>query len=255
MPVLFIGHGSPMNIVLDNGFTRALAAAGRELPRPRSILVVSAHWLTRGTFVSADTSPRQIYDFYGFPDELYRVRYACPGAPEDARAVAKLLAASDARPFGEWGLDHAAWAVLVHMYPEADVPVFEMSLDIARGAQYHYELAAGLKALRMRGVLVLASGNLVHNLGLMDYERMDAAPFPWARRADEVIRDFLLAGDHRSLIDFPGHGEHASLAVPTPDHYLPLMYALALQEKGEPLTFLHEGTQHGSVSMRSLRIG
>jgi 4,5-DOPA dioxygenase extradiol len=261
MPVLFIGHGSPMNIILDNDFTMSLKAWGKRLPRPRAIMVVSAHWLTSGTRVGCMDRPRTIHDFYGFPDELYRLSYPSPGAPDEAQfittAVKKAAVACDRA----WGLDHASWAVLKHLYPEADIPVFELSLDYTwndwhpKPVQYHYDLARELSGLRDRGVLVIGSGNIVHNLGMLDWENMDAAPFDWSREFDEGVKQHLLSGNHRDLIHYLSLGAASSLAVPTLDHYLPVIYAIALQEKNEPLTFIHEGFQYGSISMRCFQIG
>ncbi len=261
MPALFVGHGSPLNIVLDNAFTRSLAAWGRRLPRPKAILVVSAHWLTEGTFVACTAHPRTIHDFYGFPEELYAVRYPSPGAPEEAEFVVGAPRGVRIGRDLEWGLDHGAWSVLRHLYPEADVPVFQLSLDYSfhdprpKPVQYHYDLALELAELRRRGILVIGSGNLVHNLARIDFGSMDATPYPWAVEFDEAVKESLLAGDHRALIDYRSLGRSAGLAVPTLDHYLPLAYVLALQEKGEPITFAYEGIQNASISMRCFQVG
>jgi len=261
MPVLFIGHGSPMNIIQDNSYTRTLKQLGSSLPKPKAILVVSAHWLTNGTFVTCMDEPRTIYDFYGFPDELYEATYPSPGAPAEAAAaigaVKKVSLACDTT----WGLDHASWAVLKHLYPRADVPVFEMSLDYTfndwhpKPLQYHYDLAAELGELRKRGVLIIGSGNIAHNLRHIDFENVDAAPYAWAQEFDEKVKLHLLRGDHADLLQYRDLGKNAALAVPTLDHYLPMIYAIALQDKGEELTFIHEGFQHGSISMRCFQIG
>lgn len=261
MPVLFVGHGSPMNVVADNDFTRSLAAWGRRLPRPEAILVVSAHWLTAGTFVTCTESPRTIHDFFGFPRELYAVAYPSPGAPTHAELVTRTVRRAPVGCDREWGLDHASWAVLKHLYPAADIPVFELSLDYSfndwhpKPVRYHYELAAELAGLRERGVLVIGSGNIVHNLSQIDFGAVDATPYPWAVEFDEQVKGRLLAGNHRDLIDFHRLGKSAALAVPTLDHYLPMIYALALQEPGEPIGFAHEGIQHASISMRCFQIG
>ena len=261
MPVLFIGHGSPMNIILDNSYTRSLAALGKSLPRPKAILVVSAHWLTTGTSVMCMKKPKMIYDFYGFPEELYKIDYPGPGAPDEARAVLRLVKKVQITCNHDWGLDHASWAVLKHLYPGADIPVFEMSLAYTfnewhpKPLQYHYDLAGELADLRHRGVLIIGSGNIVHNLGMIDFENIDAGTFDWAREFDEQAKANLLSGNHRDLIHYRNMGKTASLAVPTLDHYLPMIYAIALQERNEPLTFTHEGFQYGSISMRCFRIG
>ncbi len=260
MPVLFIGHGSPMNIVLDNDFTGSLKALGKTLPRPRAIMVVSAHWLTYGTVVGCMERPRTIHDFYGFPRKLYQLTYSSPGSPEDAQFVTAIVKKALVSCDRTWGLDHASWAVLRHLYPGADIPVFEMSLDYTwndwhpKPLEYHYDLAGELSGLRDRGVLVIGSGNVVHNLGLLDWNNIDAAPFVWSREFDEEVKTNLVSGNHRALIRYQKMGA-SSLAVPTLDHYLPMIYAIALQEKNEPLTFFHEGFQYGSISMRCFRIG
>ncbi len=261
MPVLFIGHGSPMNMVLSNRFTKNLADIGAALPRPAAIMVISAHWLTRGSFVTCVDRPRMIYDFYGFPEELYRVQYECSGAPSFAKRVTELGGGTIPCDHS-WGIDHASYSVLRHMFPSADIPVFEMSLDYSmndwhpKSVQYHYELSKNLSALREMGVLVIGSGNMVHNLGLIDYAEMDAPPFEWAVKTDEWMRSRIAAGKHRELIAYPSTGgDLASRAVPTLDHYLPMIYALALQEEGESLRFIYEGFQNGSISMRCFQIG
>lgn len=260
MPVLFLGHGSPMNIIAENDFTRSLQSLAADLPRPDAIMVVSAHWLTDGTYVGCMERPRTLHDFYGFPDQLYGITYDSPGAPEHARLASDLLDPAVGGCDESWGLDHASWSVLRHMYPEADIPVFEMSLDYSfndwhpRPLEYHYGLAKGLAELRRKGVLIVGSGNMVHNLGLIDFET-DAVAFDWAVEADETIKAKLIERDHGPLLDYDSLGRAVALAVPTPDHYLPMIYAIALQEKDEPLEFTYEGFQNGSVSMRCFRIG
>jgi 4,5-DOPA dioxygenase extradiol len=260
MPVLFVGHGSPLNIVLDNGFTRSIAAWGERLPRPRAVMVISAHWLTPGTFVTCMERPRTIHDFYGFPEELYAITYPSPGAPTEARSVTGAVRKAQVGCNLDWGLDHGAWSVLRHLFPAADVPVFEMSLDYSfndwrpKPLGYHYDLAAELAELRRQGVLIVGSGNIVHNLALIDWN-MDAQAYEWAVEFDEEVKKRLLAGNHRELIDFRSMGKSAPLAVPTLDHYLPMIYALALREKDEELIFTHEGIQNGSISMRCFQVG
>jgi 4,5-DOPA dioxygenase extradiol len=261
MPLLFVGHGSPMNIILDNRFTRSLAKWGESLPRPRAIMVISAHWLTAGTSVTCMEKPRTIHDFYGFPEELYAVTYPSPGAPAEANFVTGTVRKAPVTCDDEWGLDHASWAVLKHLYPAADIPVFELSLDYSfndwhpKPVQYHYDLAAELAEVRKRGVLIIGSGNIVHNLSLIDFRNMDAEPFPWAVEFDERVKKNLISGNHRDLIRLRNMGKSAALAVPTLDHYLPMIYVMALQDQDEPLTFTHEGFQHGSISMRCFQIG
>ncbi|MBF0532648.1 MAG: 4,5-DOPA dioxygenase extradiol [Candidatus Omnitrophica bacterium] len=261
MPVLFVGHGSPMNLMLDNAFTRDLTALGRNLPRPRAIMVISAHWLTNGSFVSGVKKPRMIYDFYGFSRSLYHLVYECPGAPQYAQAAADLSLAKDKISLDfQWGLDHGAYSVLKHLFPAADIPVFEMSLNYSFNAwvphcvSRHYELGRRLLKLRRMGVLIIGSGNVVHNLDRIDSD-MDAQPYIWADQIDQVIKDKLLKRDDAFLVDFPTRDKKtSSLAAPTLDHYLPMIYALALGEKGETLRFVHESIQNGSISMRSFII-
>ena len=259
MPVLFVGHGSPMNIVAKNSYTEDLVQAANELPKPKAILVISAHWLTDGTCVCCVEKPRTIYDFYGFPDELYEIRYPCEGSPAEAAQVTQLI--KGVKCDNTWGLDHASWAVLKHMFPKADVPVFEMSLDYSpyndwhpKSMEYHYQLATKLAPLREQGVLIIGSGNIVHNLGLIDYDT-DSKPFGWAVKFDEIVKAALLSQNHEALLDYWGLGQEAHYAAPTLDHYLPMIYAVALQKKEEKLKFIHEGFQNGSVSMRAFQIG
>jgi 4,5-DOPA dioxygenase extradiol len=260
MPVLFVGHGSPMNIVLNNSYTESLVKAAKELPKPRAILVISAHWLTNGTFVTCVEKPKTIYDFYGFPDELYNLSYPSPGSPENAQLTIKTGKSTQIK-CGNWGLDHAAWAVLKHMYPAADIPVFEMSLDYSpynnwnpKSLEFHYKLASDLAPLREKGVLIVGSGNIVHNLGLIDFD-IDAKPFEWAVKFDEIVKQCLVSGNHKGLINYHELGKEATYAVPTQDHYLPMIYSIGLQKKEDTLKFIHEGFQHGSVSMRAFQIG
>ena len=261
MPVLFIGHGSPLNLILDNDFTRSLKELGGHLPRPKAILVISAHWLTDGTYVGCMDRPKTIHDFYGFPRELYRMAYPSPGAPDEGRFVSQLVRKVPVECGVEWGLDHGAWAILKHLYPQADIPVFEMSLDYTfndwrpKPIQYHYDLAKELGELRNRGVLVIGSGNIVHNLGLLDFSNIEADPVPWAREFDEQVKERLLSGNDRDLIHYARLGRSSSLAVPTLDHYLPLIYAVALRDKNESLVFTHEGFQYASISMQCFQIG
>ena len=253
MPVLFIGHGSPMNAIADNDFTRSLSKLGAELPRPRSVLVVSAHWHTKSPLVNAAKNPEQIYDFFGFPPELYAVKYPCPGAPDDAQMASRTTKFMIS-PTPEWGIDHAAWAILKHIYPHADVPVFELGIDPNMDPRLHYDLGRQLAPLRRSGILVIGSGNLVHNLRMMEYD-MESEPHDWAVEIDEKLKSLILAGEHGALIQYRDLGRNMLLAAPGSDHYVPLLYALALQETADRVTFFHEGFQHGTISMRSLVIG
>jgi 4,5-DOPA dioxygenase extradiol len=261
MPVLFVGHGSPLNIVSKNSYTEDLAKAAKNLPTPKAILVISAHWLTNGTYVGCMEKPRTIYDFYGFPEELYKILYQSPGSPEGAEFVTKTVKSVKVKCNVDWGLDHASWAVLRHMYPKANIPVFEMSLDYSpyndwhpKAVEYHYKLGSELAPLREKGILIMGSGNIVHNLGLIDFDT-DAKPFEWAVKFDEKVKQNLLDHNHEHLSNYLELGQEASYAVPTLDHYLPMIYAISLQRKGERLKFIHEGFQNGSVSMRAFQIG
>lgn len=248
MPVLFVGHGSPMNIIADNDYTKSLTNLKRIIPRPKAIVVVSAHWLTEGTHVTSNDRPRTIHDFYGFPPALYQVKYPCPGAPEYARQIGDIIGKTKVVCDQDWGLDHAAWAVLTWMYPDADIPVVEISLDIRKPARYHYDLAKELAPLRNQSVLIIGSGNIVHNLHLVQAEE-NAEPYDWAITADEEIKQLLQSKNHTALINYDGLA-HTKLAIPTNEHYLPMLYTLALQEETDQLRFIHEGIQNASVSMR-----
>ncbi|HEV7230364.1 MAG TPA: 4,5-DOPA dioxygenase extradiol [Bacteroidia bacterium] len=252
IPAFFIGHGNPMNAVLDNPFTKSLRVMGESVKqKPNAILVVSAHWLTRGTFVSTTPKPETIYDFGGFPAELYKVTYPSPGSPEYAREVMKTIPEVKENP--EWGLDHGAWTVLKHMFPAADIPVFELSIDYHQPMQYHFDLAQKLKVLRRKGVLIMGSGNIVHNLRLW-FSKKDETPFDWTVEFDEWVKGRINARDFKSLIEYEKHGASAMLSVPTPDHYIPMLYSLALTEKDEDIQFTYEEV-FSAASMRAFRIG
>jgi len=260
MPVVFVGHGSPQNVLFDNNFTRDLKKLGQTLPSPRAILVISAHWLTKNTLVSCTEKPQTIYDFYGFPEEMYSIKYPCPGAPDLARRTKELIKKAPVICDMRWGLDHGAWTILKHMYSKADIPVYQLSLDYQfhewnpKPIQFYYELGKDLAPLRNQGVLIIGSGNITHNLGVVDFENIDAEPMGWAQDFDDQVREALLNQDHSALINYNKFGKLAYLAVPTLDHYLPMIYVLGLQEKGENITFFHEGFQYGSISMRGFWI-
>jgi 4,5-DOPA dioxygenase extradiol len=249
MPVLFIGHGSPMNIVYHNAYTQSLQAIRASLPTPEAILVVSAHWLTQGTFVCTTDKPKQIYDFYGFPDELYKVHYHPPGAPLIAKSIIHELKPKNIQVDAEWGIDHALWAVLIHMYPKADIPVLEMSIDVTLNEDEHYTLAKNLSFLRKQNVLIIGSGNIVHNLHRIEHE-VDAEPYPWAVEFDTYIKDALLQKNIDRLLHYKKLSSVGNIAVPTNDHYLPMLYSAALREEGEQIEFFHESIQNASISMR-----
>ena len=248
-PVLFIGHGSPMNIICKNDYTESLRKLGQSLPRPDAVLVISAHWLTKGTFICSAEKPEQIYDFYGFPDQLYGVQYHPPGARTLAEFMAQELRPENIRTDNAWGIDHASWAVLVHMYPKADIPVFEMSIDRMKTEQEHYALGKKLSYLRKQNILIMGSGNIVHNLRQIDFEE-DAEPFPWAIEFDEFIKDAIVRNESDRLLRYKELSPASRLAVPTNDHYVPLLYSMALREENERVEFIHEGIQNGSISMR-----
>jgi 4,5-DOPA dioxygenase extradiol len=252
MPALFVGHGSPTNAIQDNEFTEAWAEAARSLPRPRAILCVSAHWETAGTQVTAMERPRTIHDFYGFPAALSAKEYPAPGAPDVARLAQDTLRKTRLALDMDWGLDHGAWSVLCRMFPQADVPVVQLSLDRTQPPAYHYDLGRELKGLRRKGVLIVGSGNMVHNLREVVWQ--DTA-HGWALEFDAKLKELILAGDHDSIIRYPKFGQAARLAVPTNEHYLPLLYVLGLQEKRDEVRFFADKVTLGSMSMRSVRIG
>jgi 4,5-DOPA dioxygenase extradiol len=253
MPVVFFGHGSPMNTLDRNPYTEAWRKLGAAMPAPKAIVCVSAHWYTEGTAVTAMSRPRTIHDFYGFPQALFDVRYPAPGAPELAERVRALLAPLEVALDESWGLDHGTWSVLKHAYPNADVPVIQLSIDGTQPPQFHYDAGRRLAALRDEGVLVVGSGNVVHNLRLMKRDGGEA--FDWAVRFNERVRAALASRDHRTLIDFGGLGEDARLSVPTPEHYLPLLYIAALQRDDEVMSFPVDGYDLGSVSMLTAAAG
>ena len=255
MPTLFFGHGNPMNAIEENAWTRAWAAIGSALPRPAAVLAISAHWYVPQTAVTAMESPRTIHDFGGFPPELFAVRYPAPGSPALAERVADLLSPLPVARDRRWGLDHGAWSVLCRVYPRADVPVVQLSIDETRPPIFHYEVGKLLAPLRDEGVLVIGSGNLVHNLHAYAWGRHPVAPFDWAVRFEERARRLLQEGDDGPLVDYESLGPDARLSIPTPDHYLPLLYVIALRRPGERVTFPVEGVDGGSISMLSVRVG
>lgn len=252
MPTLFAGHGSPMNAIEDNAFRRSWERLGRELPKPAAILCVSAHWETRGVYVTTSARPETMHDFFGFPQALYDVDYPAPGAPALAARVRECVATAEVHPDRGRGLDHGAWSVLTAMYPAADVPVAQLSLDLTRDSQAHYDLARELAPLRAEGVLILGSGNVVHNLML--WRRRASAPYPWARRFDDAVAECIRTHRHHELIHWHAFAPDAHLAVPTPEHYLPLLYPLALRQEGEAAQLFNRGVE-SSLSMTSVLIG
>jgi 4,5-DOPA dioxygenase extradiol len=253
MPVVFFGHGSPMNAIEPSRYGEAWRAIGLALPRPRAILCVSAHWYTRGTGVTAMAQPPTIHDFYGFPQALFDMQYPAPGDPALARRVRDLLAPVEVRLAEDWGLDHGTWSVLVHAYPQADVPVVQLALDGTRPASFHYELGRRLGPLRDEGVLIAGSGNVVHNLQMMR-RGPKGEPYAWAERFEHRVRACLAARDHAPLVAYETLDEDARLAVPTPEHYLPLLYCIASQQDGETAEVAIDGIELGSISMLSVVI-
>jgi len=253
MPVFFVGHGNPMNAILDNTITQGWAQSVKDVPRPRAILCVSAHWETRGTWVTAMEQPRTIHDFYGFPQALNDVQYSAPGAPAFAKLVRDTVTSTTVHEDQAWGLDHGTWSVLVKMYPNADIPVFQLSLDKSMAPGQHYALAKELARLRTKGVLIIGSGNIVHNLRLADLR--DDTPYDWAEEFDNLAKELILSRDHRKLIDYHLLGRSAQLSIPTPEHYLPMLYSLGLQDRSDEVVFFNEELVFRSGSMRSMRIG
>lgn len=252
MPTLFIGHGSPMNAISENRYTQTLKKLGEDLPRPQAILVVSAHWMTEGTWITGMPKPKTIHDFYGFPQALFDVQYPAPGQPQLAEQVERTL--PDVHADTEaWGLDHGTWSVLRHMYPEADIPVVQLSLYMAKPAEYHFELGRQLRQLRNKGVLILGSGNLVHNLGKIRWSD-SAEPYDWAIEFDEWLKAQLLQRNVRALMQDFQQSEIGRLSVPTLDHYLPMLYVLGAADEKEELSFEYESVDNGSISMRSFKI-
>ena len=256
MPVLFLGHGSPMNAIEENEFVTGFRNVGASIPKPNAILCISAHWETRGTFVTAMDRPKTIHDFGGFPKELFDVQYPAPGSPELAQEAKTDIKKTAVGLDYQWGLDHGAWSVIKHLYPRADVPVIQLSLDYEQGAQYHYDLAKELAALRRRGVLIIGSGNMVHNLRMVAWDKLDAPEYgyDWAIEASEKMKKFILTNNHQELINYRSQGRSFDLAIPTPEHYLPLLYALALKGENEKVSLFNDKPVAGSLTMTSLRI-
>ncbi|QOG04687.1 4,5-DOPA dioxygenase extradiol [Flavobacterium sp. MDT1-60] len=256
MPVLFLGHGSPMNAIEENQFVAGFRDLAKTLPQPNAILCISAHWFTNGTKVTSMQMPRTIHDFGGFPQALFDVQYPAKGSPELAIETKKILEPVHVDLDEHWGLDHGAWSVIKHLYPEANVPVIQLSIDYTKSGQYHFELAQKLQSLRHKGVLIIGSGNIVHNLRLVDFRNFDKDNygFDWAIEARETINNYLLDGNFQPLMDYEKMNKAVQLAIPTPDHYLPLLYTLGLKEKSEELSLFNDKLLAGSLSMTSVKI-
>jgi 4,5-DOPA dioxygenase extradiol len=255
MPIIFFGHGNPMNALYDNAYTRAWAEIGNSIPRPKAIVCVSAHWYIPGVAVTAMENPRTIHDFGGFPPELFAVQYPAPGSPELAERANQLLGMDAILDTSHWGLDHGTWSVLCHVFPDADIPVVQLSIDETKPSAWHYEFAKQLAPLRDEDVLVCGSGNLVHNLEAFAWGNASREPFDWAVRFDEKARDLILHDDHEPLINYESLGRDAMLSAPTPEHYLPLLYVLALKRDGDKVSYPVSGFDGGSISMTTVTIG
>lgn len=256
MPVLFLGHGSPMNAIEENEFVTGFRNIAKGIPKPNAILCISAHWETKGTFVTAMQNPPTIHDFGSFPKELFAVQYPAPGSPDLAKQTKSLITKTEVGLDDKWGLDHGAWSVIKHLYPNADIPVIQMSIDYSQTPQYHYELAQQIKSLREKGVLVIGSGNIVHNLGKVEWRRLNETfGYDWAIEANDKMKSFILDGNHKELINFRSQGKAFDLAIPTPEHYLPLLYSLALQDKSEEVKLFNDKAVAGALTMTSLKIG
>lgn len=257
MPVLFIGHGSPMNGIENNVFSLQWEKTAKELPIPKAVLVVSAHWLTNGTYITAMNQPKTIHDFGGFPKELFGVQYPAPGNSQLASETKELITSTNVGLNHDWGLDHGAWTVVRRMYPDATIPVLQLSIDYSKPASYHYSLAKELVALRKKGVLIIGSGNMVHNLRMVAWDKLDKPGFgyDWAIEMHELFKKKVADGDHQALINYETLSKSVKLAVPTPDHYYPLMYTLGLQNKNEQPVFFNDELVAGSLNMTSVKFG
>jgi 4,5-DOPA dioxygenase extradiol len=257
MPVLFIGHGSPMNGIEDTEFSRRWTQMAEEIPTPKAVLVVSAHWFTKGTQITAMDFPKTIHDFGGFPQALFDVQYPAPGNPALAKETMELLHSAHVELDHDWGLDHGTWTVVRHMYPEANIPVLQLSIDFTKGPQYHYDLAKELAALRKKGVLIIGSGNMVHNLRMVAWDRLNDAEYAydWAKEINEKFKNLIESGDHKPLINYSSLGKEALLAIPTPEHYLPLIYTLGLKTVNDGVSFFNDKAVGGSLTMTSVKLG
>lgn len=257
MPALFLGHGNPMNAVEENEFVKGFRSIATELPSPTAILVISAHWETKGTFITAMDKPRTIHDFGGFPDILFKQQYPAPGSFELAKQTKNLISSTEVRYDYDWGLDHGAWTVLKHMYPEADIPVIQMSIDYTKDARYHFDLAKQIKQLRDHGVLVIGSGNIVHNLRMVDWRNINTvgSGYDWALEAQEKINELILSRNHLSLTSYTKLGQAVQMAIPSPEHFIPLIYTLALSDENEEISLFNDKVLAGSLTMTSVKIG
>lgn len=255
MPVLFMGHGSPMNGIEVNEFSEAWIDTAARIPQPKAVVVISAHWFTRGTRITAMDFPPTIHDFYGFPKSLFEVRYPAPGDPQLAQDTITMVRSASVIPDHDWGLDHGAWSVIRHMYPKANIPVLQLSIDYTKDGPYHYQLAAELSALRQKGVLLIGSGNMVHNLGMLNWEMINGGGYDWAIEMNEQFKKLISDREHQPLIHYEQFGVEGRLAIPTPEHYLPLLYTLGLQKENEEAILFNDKAVGGSLTMTSVQIG
>ncbi|TCD11754.1 4,5-DOPA dioxygenase extradiol [Pedobacter frigidisoli] len=255
MPTLFIGHGSPMNGIENNEFSQSWAELAKNIPVPKAVLVVSAHWYTHGTFVTAMDFPSTIHDFGGFPQALFDVQYPAPGDAKLAAEIPGLVNAANIGLDHDWGLDHGTWTVVKHMYPDANIPVLQLSIDYTKSPEQHYEIAKEIYALRKKGVLVLGSGNMVHNLRMLSWEMINGGGYDWANEMNDKFKNLIANGDHKPLIDYRNLGADAMLAIPTPEHYLPLIYTLGMKKDSEEVSFFNDKAVGGSLTMTSVLVG
>ncbi len=256
LPALFIGHGSPMNVIEDNQWTQAWQQLGKTLPRPQAILMISAHWYGRGSFVCSARQPKTIHDFGGFPEALYQIQYPAPGSPELALRVQAVLKDTVTVVLDEsYGLDHGAWSVLYHLFPEADIPVVQLSMDATHHAQKHFDVGKQLATLREQGVLIIGSGNVVHNLARYDWGRSQSNTTTWAHEFENTVKQLIQRNQVEALIHYQNLGEAAHLSIPTAEHYLPLLYVLGSAHENDPVSFPVEGIEGGSLSMLSVQLG
>jgi len=257
MPVLFIGHGSPMNGIEDNEFSRRWKKMAEEIPVPKAVLVVSAHWITKGTGITAMNFPQTIHDFGGFPQALFDVQYPAPGNPQLAKETIDLIKSTHVVADHDWGLDHGSWTVVLHMFPEAKIPVLQLSIDYSKSPQYHYDLGKELYELRKKGVLIIGSGNMVHNLRMVAWDKMntDNYGYDWAIQMNNTFKNLIIDANHQPLINYNSFGKEGKLAIPTPEHYLPLLYSLSLQNSKDTVEFFNDKAVAGSLTMTSVKIG
>jgi len=257
MPVLFVGHGSPMNGIEDNAFSQRWSSIAKDIPQPTAVLVISAHWYTKGTLITAMEHPKTIHNFGGFPPALYQVQYPAPGSPSLAKETASMIHSTNVQLDHEWGLDHGTWTIIRHMYPNASIPILQLSIDYSKAPSFHYSLAKELMQLRKKGVLIIGSGNMVHNLGMVAWDKLNEPSYgyDWALEMNNTFKELILKKEHDSLIHYERLGNAGQLAIPTPEHYLPLLYSLGLQDKNDPVAFFNDTVVGGSLTMTSVKIG